>query len=229
MSLLRSVLFALLFYVFTALTVLFGFPMLLLGGHVFRRYVRWWASGHGWLARVILDVRFEIEGRVPDDQVLVAAKHESAYETFKLLALIGDPVIVLKRELSVIPMFGWLTRRFGVIPVDRSASASALRLMLHAADKAKLTGRSVLIFPEGTRVPHGEEAKLQAGFAGLYARLQLPVVPVATDAGRAWPRAFVKRPGVVRMRFGAPIPANSPRKTIEAEVHAEINALNLPS
>jgi len=84
----------------------------------------------------------------------------------------------------------------------------------------------VLIFPEGTRVTHGEAPKLQAGFAGLYGRLEMPVVPVATDAGLHWPRGILKTPGVIRFRFGAPIAAGLPRKTIEAEVHEAINMLN---
>jgi len=142
------------------------------------------------------------------------------------MALLDDPVIVLKRELADVPLFGRLTRRHGVIPVDRTANAAALRLMLHAADKAKTQQRTVLIFPEGTRVPHGEAPKLQAGFAGLYGRLEMPVVPVATDAGLHWPRGIRKAPGVIRFRFGEPIPAGLPRKAIEAQVHAAINALN---
>jgi 1-acyl-sn-glycerol-3-phosphate acyltransferase len=84
----------------------------------------------------------------------------------------------------------------------------------------------VLIFPEGTRVPHGQTPRLQAGFAGLYARLAMPVVPVATDAGTVWSRSFAKRPGTIRLRFAEPIPAGLPRRDIEARVHAAINALN---
>jgi 1-acyl-sn-glycerol-3-phosphate acyltransferase len=84
----------------------------------------------------------------------------------------------------------------------------------------------VLIFPEGTRVPHGEAPPLEAGFAGLYARLGYPVVPVATDAGLRWPRGLFKRPGTIRLRFGDPIPPGLPRREIEARVHAAINALN---
>jgi 1-acyl-sn-glycerol-3-phosphate acyltransferase len=226
MAFLRSALFALLFYGLTVIMVIAAFPVLLLGSGPFRRYVRFWTASHGWLARVVLGVRCVVEGPVPAERALIAAKHESAYETFALVALTGDPIIVLKRELAVIPIFGWLTRRYGVMPVDRAASATALRAMLAAADAAQATGRSVLIFPEGTRVAPGAAPKLQAGFAGIYARLALPVVAVATDAGRVWPRGFVKHPGVVRLRFTPPIPADRPRKAIEAEVHAAINALN---
>jgi 1-acyl-sn-glycerol-3-phosphate acyltransferase len=226
MTLLRSALFAFLAYAITAILVLIGLPIALLSRRGLALYTRQWTRIIVALARVLLGVRPALEGAIPRGPVLFAAKHESAYETLLLVALIGDPVIVLKREIADVPLFGWLTRRHGVIPVDRSASAGALRAMLQAADEAKAQQRPVLIFPEGTRVPHGRSPKLQAGFAGLYARLGMPVVPVATDSGLAWPRGLLKRPGVVHVRFGELIPAGRPRKEIEAEVHAAINALN---
>jgi 1-acyl-sn-glycerol-3-phosphate acyltransferase len=226
MSLIRSMLFALLFYALTTVMVLIGLPIALFSRRGLARHARTWARLFLWLARAILGVRLRIEGMVPDASMLVAAKHESAYETLALVALIDDPIIVLKRELADIPLFGRLTRRHGVIPVDRAASATALRNMLQAADAAKAQHRAVLIFPEGTRVPRGRSPRLQAGFAGLYGRLAMPVVPVATDAGLAWPRGLVKRPGAVTLRFGETIPAGLPRKEIEGLVHEAINALN---
>jgi len=226
MSVIRSGAFALIFYAVTAAMVLIGIPIALASRRALSCYARFWARLHGALARAILGVRLEVEGEIPSGPALIAAKHESAYETLALVALIDDPVIVLKRELADIPLFGRLTRRHGVIPVDRSASAGALRAMLAAADEAKAAARPVLIFPEGTRVPRGRAPRLQAGFAGLYARLGLPVAPVATDAGLAWPRGFIKHPGVVRLRFGGLIPPGEPRKVIEAKVHEAINVLN---
>jgi 1-acyl-sn-glycerol-3-phosphate acyltransferase len=226
MTLLRSLLFAVLFYALTTLMVFPGLIVALASRRGMARYARAWGRLYLWLARTVLGVRMRVEGMVPAVPMLVAAKHESAYETLALLALIDDPIIVLKRELADIPLFGRLTRRHGVIPVDRAASAGALRAMLQAADDARAQQRAVLIFPEGTRVPHGRAPRLQAGFAGLYARLGLAVAPVATDAGIAWPRGLVKRPGTVTLRFGETIPAGLPRKEIEAAVHGAINALN---
>lgn len=226
MTLIRSLLFALLFYVATTLIVLVSLPVALLSRRGISRVMRAWARMYLWLARAVLGVRMRIEGTVPPGVALVAAKHESAFETLALSALLDEPIIVLKRELANIPLFGWLTRRHGVIAVDRAASAGALRAMLAAADEARAEARTVLIFPEGTRVLHGDRPKLQAGFAGLYARLGMPIVPVATDAGIAWPRGLVKHAGTVTLRFGDPIPPGLPRKVIEAQVHAAINALN---
>lgn len=224
---LRSALFALVFYAGTVIAVLSAFLLVPFGPHVLRRQALLWAGFHRWCARFILGIRTRVEGDVPAGPHLFAAKHQSMFETLELLLIIDDPAAVLKRELADLPLFGQVARRAGVIPVDRSGSASALRRMIRAAITARDTGRSILIFPEGTRVAPGEAPPLQPGFAGLYKQLRLPVVPVALDSGRLWPRnSFLKRPGVVTMRFGDPIPPGLPRAEIEAKVHAAINALD---
>jgi 1-acyl-sn-glycerol-3-phosphate acyltransferase len=131
----------------------------------------------------------------------------------------------LKKELSDIPLFGLLTRRYGVIPVERSAGAKALRNLVEEGRKAVATGRPVIIYPEGTRVRVGETPALRSGFAALYRALGLPVVPVALDSGRLWGRGLVHESGTVTFKVGDTIPAGLPRKEIEARVHAAINAL----
>jgi 1-acyl-sn-glycerol-3-phosphate acyltransferase len=131
----------------------------------------------------------------------------------------------MKRELSEIPVWGWSARRYGMIVVDRAASASALRGMMREARETLAGGRSVLIFPEGTRVDVGEAPELKSGLAGLYRMLGLPVVPIALDSGKVWPRKGPMKPGIVTMRFGEPIPTGLPRPELEARVHAAINEL----
>ena len=124
-----------------------------------------------------------------------------------------------------VPLLGPTMKRFGVIGVDRAAGASALREMMQRGKQAIAEGRPVVIFPEGTRVPVGATPELRAGFAGLYRALGLPVVPLAHDSGKVWPRGLVKRPGVIRLKVGETIPAGLKRGEIEARVHAAINAL----
>ena len=155
MQLLRSILYALIFYPATALFVLAGIAMSLFGSKATRALVRSWAGFHRELAGNLLGVRPELEGQVPAGAALIAVKHESMYETLEMLHLAETPVIVLKRELSQIPLFGWLTRRYGVIPVDRKAGPKALREMVAAGKRAAAQGRSVIIYPEGTRVAPG--------------------------------------------------------------------------
>ena len=226
MAVLRSALFAILFYPATAFFSVASVLVALTG----RRAMTWvpfgWALYHRWCARVILGIRTRVEGPLPDHSVLVAAKHQSMYETLELMILLGRPVPVVKRELVDIPVWGWAARRYGVIAVDREGGAKTLRRMLTSAAAATRAGRQILIFPEGTRVAVGDQPPLQPGFAGLYRALGLPVVPVALDSGRLWPRhRFVKRPGVITFRFGEPIPAGLSRGEIETKVHAAINAL----
>jgi 1-acyl-sn-glycerol-3-phosphate acyltransferase len=226
MALLRSLVFALAFYGWTVFAVLLSFPISLFGTRILRRWVRVWVAVHRWLARHILGISSRIEGEPPRGAVLVAVKHQSMYETLEMVLMLDEPGMVLKRELLGIPLWGWVVRLYGVIPVDRSAGAAALRQMMRAADEASAEGRPILIYPEGTRVPVGETPPLQPGFAGLYRALKLPVVPVALDSGRLSPRnSFIKRPGIVTFRFGETIPPGLPRPEIEARVHAAINAL----
>ena len=222
----RSFLYALVFYPATLLYVIAGLPLGLFATAPMRAVVHGWAHLHHWLSVNLLGVRMRVEGRIPDGPCLIAVKHQSMYETIEMLRVANTPVVVLKRELADIPLFGWMTRRYGVIPVDREAGAIALRNMLGAARRALAANRPVVIFPEGTRIPPGEHPPLRPGFAGLYRALALPVVPIAVDSGRLWGRGLVKRPGTVTFRIGEPIPAGLKRADIEARVHAAINALD---
>ncbi len=228
MAVLRSALFALAFYSWTVIAVLLSFPVSLAGTRAVRHWAHLWVGFHRWAAANLLGVRSRIEGELPASPCLVAVKHQSMFETLEMLRLLDEPAIVLKRELTRIPLWGWVVRRYGVIPVDRAGGAAALRSMMRAAEAAIAEGRAIVIFPEGTRVPPGEQPPLQPGFAGLYRALRLPVVPVALDSGRLWPRhRFVKQEGIVTLRFGETIPPGLPRREIEERVHREINALEL--
>jgi 1-acyl-sn-glycerol-3-phosphate acyltransferase len=187
-----------------------------------------WALWHRWCARVILGVRVQIEGTLNQGQALYVFKHESMFETIETLALFERPVVVMKQELLDMFLWGTAARKHGSIGVDRDAGAKAMRTMLTAARAAKASGRPIVLFPEGTRVPPGESPPLKAGLAGLYKILGLPVVPVALDAGKVWPHGFIKSPGIVRLRIGETIPPGLSRDEIETRVHRAINALNPP-
>lgn len=228
MAFVRSLLFAMIFYPLTVLAVLAAFPAALIGPRALRGLVKGWVRLHGLCCRVLLGIRSRIEGVVPAGPVLVACKHQSMYETLELMTMLDAPVIVLKRELAEIPGWGRVARLYGAIPVDRAGSAKALRAMLQAGRAAIAQGRDIVIYPEGTRVAPGEQPPLRAGFAGLYKALGLPVVAVAVDSGRLYPRSrFVRRPGVITFRFAEPLPPGLPRAEVEAAVHARINALDV--
>lgn len=226
MALVRSLLFTLLFYPGTLVYVLGVILVSPLGDRPVQAVVHGWSNFHHWLVTRLLRIRMVVDGRVPDGAFLIAFKHEAMVETIEALRLARTPVVVMKRELTQIPLFGWVTRRYGIIGVDREAGASALRTMLAEGRKAVEQKRPVVIFPEGTRVPHGSRPELRPGFAGLYRSLGLPVVPVAHDSGRLWGKALVKRRGTIRFKVGEVIPAGLRREEIEGRVREAINALN---
>jgi 1-acyl-sn-glycerol-3-phosphate acyltransferase len=227
MTFLRSLLFAILFYPLTAMFCIAGIVARLGGRPATLAVVRKWMEVHRWLTRHLLHIETRVEGAVPDGPHLVAVKHQSMFETLEVARLTGLPIVVYKKELSRIPLFGEVTRAYGVIAVDRDAGAKALRALVAEGRKAAADKRSVIIYPEGTRVAVGETPPLQSGFAGLYRALGLPVLPVAIDSGRLWGRGIVKHEGTITIIFGEPIPPGLGRAAIEARVHAAINAIEL--
>jgi 1-acyl-sn-glycerol-3-phosphate acyltransferase len=227
MALLRSLLYAAAFYPLTFLWVVIGVPISLFGRKPTLAVVLSWVEMHHWLTTHVLGIRVRIEGEVPRGPLLIAVKHQSMLETLEMVRITNLPIIVMKKELGNIPLFGTLTRRYGVIEVERSAGAKALRSLVEEGREAIAGGRPVIIYPEGTRVRVGETPELKSGFAALYRALGLPVAPVAVDSGRLWGRGLVHRSGTVTFRVGETIPAGLPRKEIEARVHSAINVLEL--
>ncbi|MFL6734620.1 MAG: lysophospholipid acyltransferase family protein [Sphingomicrobium sp.] len=225
MQLARSILYAAMFYVGTAVFCVVGLTAGLLGTKPMQRAVSGWARYNHWAAEKVLGIKVRVEGKITPGPALIAVKHQSMFETVEIVLIAEAPVIVLKRELARIPLFGWMTRRWGIIPVDREAGAKALREMLTIGKATIAAGRPILIYPEGTRVRPGEQPPLRPGFAGLYRLLGLPVVPVALDSGRLWGRGILKRPGVITFRVGETIPPGLNREEVERRVHAAINAL----
>lgn len=228
-TLLRSLAYMLVFYGISVLLVLAALAAAFVAPRAVQPVATAWAYFHRFCARWLLGQKVRVEGDLPHGGYLYIVKHESMFETIDMLCLFDRPAIAAKRELFDIPLWGRVARRYGLIPVERSAGASAMRALRTAARKAVAEGRPLCLFPEGTRVPHGEAPPLKAGFAGLYALLGLPVVPIAVDSGRLSPRgSFLKRSGVITYKVGEVVPAGLDRREAEARVHAAINALNGP-
>lgn len=210
----RSLLFNAAFYANLIIWMLPCIPLLVGPRKALIRVAQAWARSNLWLLRIIAGTRVEFRGRerIPPGGLLVAAKHQSLWETFALVTLFDDPAFVLKRELTWIPLFGWLLSKAGMVPVDRTAGSNALRAMTRRACAEVEHGRQVLIFPEGTRRPPGAAPAYKYGITHLYAKLNVPCVRVALNSGLFWPRRrFIRRPGTIVAEVLEPLPAGLTR------------------
>lgn len=225
MAFLRSLLFYPLFYGFSAVLVIASVLAIPFGREQLKKVVAFWGTWHRWCVGRILGINIVQDGVIPDGPVLIAVKHESFFEAIDMPRLFRFPTVFAKRELFLIPGWGLSARVYGLIPVARDRGALALRAMIATARERVGEGRPLVIFPEGTRVQHGDQPPLQSGFAGMYKLLGLPVVPIAVNSGPSYHR-FIKRPGTITYRVGELIPAGLPRSEIESRVHRAINVLN---
>jgi 1-acyl-sn-glycerol-3-phosphate acyltransferase len=222
---LRSALFYALFYAVSAVLVVASVVAVVARRAWLRSIVARWGHWHLWCVEHLLGIKVVLEGSLPQGPVLIAMKHESFFEAIDTPRLFAFPAVFAKHELFRIPGWGYSALVYGLIPVAREEGAKTLRQMLAMAKQRVEEGRPLVIFPEGTRVEPGASPPLQAGFAGLYKLLRLPVVPIAVDSGAAY-HHVVKRPGRITYKIGDVIPAGLPREDIEARVHAAINGLN---
>lgn len=225
MAYLRSLFYYPVFYGFSAMIVIASVLAIPFGRERLKQVVAVWGRWHRWCVTNILDIKIVQEGVIPDEPVLIAVKHESFFEAIDMPRLFSFPTVFAKQELFWIPGWGYSARTYGLVPVARDKGAKALRQMIATAKLRISEGRPLVIFPEGTRVRHGEEPPLQSGFAGIYKLLGLPVVPIAVNSGPTYHR-IVKQPGVITYRVGETIPAGLPRAEAESRVHRAINALN---
>lgn len=222
---LRTALFHLAFYLSTIVLAVLYLPLLLAPRRVVQRAAAWWLRGSLFLVRVICGVRFRIIGRdlIPHGAAIIAAKHQSAWDTMIFHQILDDPVYAVKRELFAIPLVGWYMRKAGCIPIDRGSRVRALRTMIDGAAEAVAAGRQVVVFPEGTRVTPGTERPYHAGIAALYERCAAPVIPVALNSGVFWGRrSFRKYPGVITLEILPAMPEGHDRGAFLHELRARI-------
>ena len=208
MTVLRSIVFWLVAAVFTLTIAIAGVATLPLHRDVTYRWCVAWARALLWLMRVVCGLRYRVvmPEALPAGPAIYALKHQSAWETIAFPALAPPMSGVLKRELLMIPVYGWYMRRLGMVPIDRSAGAGAIRELMRRAKDETARGRSIMIMPEGTRLPPGRAGRYHPGVAALYTHLGITVVPVALNSGLFWGRrSLLLRPGTVTMEFLPPI------------------------
>lgn len=218
----RSAAFIVVAYLWTGMLVFLYLPLLAL---LPRRRMQWWGAlwcrGALLLARLICGIRRRVIGReqVPAGPVILAAKHQSAWDGVIFHHLFPDPVFVLKEELLRVPMFGLYLRRLGNIGIDRGAGFRAMKQMLPAVAARLGEGAQVIVFPEGTRVAPGAPPAYHPGIYALYQRFAVPLVPVALNSGVLWGRdAFLRHPGTITIEFLPAIPRGLDRDAFLAHL-----------
>jgi 1-acyl-sn-glycerol-3-phosphate acyltransferase len=225
MPLLRSLTFAIAFYVTTALFLVLGSWLLLAPRSWAMAGLRTHAVVSVWLLEVIAGTKLEVRGheKLPKGACLVVSKHQSAWDTFGLVPLFRDPAIVLKDELKWIPFYGWFCVKFEHILVRRDKAARALKAMIADARQRAGQGREIVIFPEGTRQAPGAPPDYKPGYLALYEALDVPCVPLALNSGLFWPRrSLLRHPGTIVVEFLDPIPPGLPRKDFRDLLEARL-------
>ncbi len=225
----RSIIFNVLFYLVLVLFLLVGSPTLLLPRIYSIRALQLWGRVSIWMLRVICNIKMEVRGQenLINQPMIVAGKHQSAWETFAIPPLLNDPCMVLKRELFYVPIYGWpYAYKFKMIGVDRSGGSKSLKDLIARAREEIARGRQIVIMPEGTRKAVGAPPDYKPGAAALYTGLHVPCVPFGLNAGQFWPRRkFLRYPGTIVIEFGAPIPAGLPRKEFQKKLQDAVESI----
>ncbi len=229
----RSILFNVLFYgVWTPFVCLALMPSLIMPRKFTVMVAAMYQYGAFILAKYIVGLDFEVRGRehqpAHGQPYLVASKHQSAYETLLLYQLFSDPTIILKKELLMLPVFGWFLKKLDVIAIDRGRRASAANSLYEGAKRMQADGRPIIIFPQGTRVKldvTAAQKPYKSGIIKLYTGVNLPILPMAINTGLYWPRnSFWKYPGKAIIEFLPLVPAGLPGDQVLKKLETDIEA-----
>ena len=229
----RSALFYLLIFMWTLCLGIISLPCLFSPRKYTRKLANIWISGILSLLRFICGITYEVKGRknIPNHPVIVASKHQSAFQTFLIFKLNKNSVFIHKKELFFIPIFGLYLKKSNMISINRNEGPKALRKMLYEAKQKIESGSSIIIFPEGTRKKPGETTDYKTGIAGIYKETETEILPVALNSGYFWPKhPFIKSTGHIIINFLETIPSKLERsqllKKIEITIETETNKLN---
>ncbi len=188
-----------------------------------------------WAARVICGIRYEVRGwnNLPDGPAVLLSKHQSAWETIFYLGAMPRPLVyVFKKEILYIPFFGWGIALLRMIPIDRNKGRDAFAQISTQARKRLANGQWLIMFPEGTRIPVGQQGKYKGGGARVAIDTKAPVVPIAMNAGECWPRnSFIKRPGTIIVSIGPAIASDGQNpqelmQQVENWIEAEMRVIS---
>jgi len=227
LTLIRSIVFNVLFYLNTALWLIIGLPTFFLPYRAILGIAKAWGRTNLVLLRLVAGIDYEIRGleKLPPGPLIVAAKHQSAWEVFALMPLFRSPVFIMKRELRWVPIFGWYTIKGRMVAIDRGGGGQALNRMAERARIELARNRQLIIFPEGTRRPAGAEPRYKYGVAQLYSAEGVPCLPIALNSGLFWPRRSLRmRPGTVLVEILDPIAPGLDKEVFFKRLQDEIES-----
>lgn len=226
MSFVRSVIFNIATFGWSIFLLAAYAPYLMASRSAMLGAIRFWTHSIFWLQRNVLSLDFEFRGQehLPAGPFIIAAAHQSAWDTICFYAVLRDPAFVLKKELYRVPMFGPYARKLGMIAIDRSGGASEARRMIRDVASQLEKGRPAVIFPGGTRSAPEDVVALKSGINALYRRCNVPVVPVSLNSGWFWGRrSFVKKPGTIIAQFHEAITPGLDTGAFESLLSARIH------
>ena len=221
----KSLLFYLLLSCWTIFLGIICFPYLILSNKYIIRPVRLWIKGVFFLLKYICNITHEIQGikNFPLQAVLIASKHQSAFETLALFYYLPKSIFIHKKQLFLIPIFGQYLKKINMISIDRKGGAVTMRKMLKQTKIKMLEGFSIIIFPEGTRKKPGEKPNYKSGFVGIYKAMGTEILPIAVNSGNCWPKhTFVKNSGHIIIKILPLISSNIDKKRILKDVEVII-------
>jgi len=225
MLIVRSLMFNVFFFCWTALSVIIMAILLPLRRAAMAQVVTFWAYVLSKVLKWVVGLTFEVRGRqnIVDGPAIYAAKHQSAWDTFIYFLILKDPSYVLKKELLSIPVWGWCAQKYGAVAVDRSGGGAALKRMVADVKDRLQRGMALVIFPEGTRTQPGARQPYHPGIAAVYGKTDVPIIPVALNSGLFWGRrSFAKRPGVITLEFLPAMEQGLRRREFMAELENRI-------
>tara|TARA_B110000438_G_C15678546_1_gene591300 strand:- start:162 stop:905 length:744 start_codon:yes stop_codon:yes gene_type:complete len=225
MIFMRSLLFNILFFIYHFMLVVNLSFLLILPRTFSQTVTRVWTKGAVYFLQRFLGLGYEVRGTLPKGPCVIVSKHQSAWDTFFFYLLLEDPNYVLKKELAMIPFWGWCALKCGAISIDRSGGGTSLKKLVRDVQDRMLERRQVIIFPEGTRTPPGICGQYQPGVAAVYNGISAAVIPVALNSGLFWGRrSFKKFSGVITVQFLDPMPQGLKRKEFMTELEYRLES-----
>ncbi len=230
MNLIRSILFLSFIIIWGAIVpILYSPAFIFKNSKLADQGAKLWSVVSLWALKKLCGIEHKIIGleNLPKEACIVACKHQSMWETIVMHLVFHRPVYAFKKELLKIPFYGWYLRVMSGITIDRKGQASALKDLIKQSKKYLANGQTIILFPQGTRVPVGafsDKYPYQSGVTALYLACGVKVVPAALNSGKFWSKSILKNPGKITLEFLNPIEPGLSKREFSAKLEEAIEA-----